>query len=106
MDDFDALLGALQPLLARYGLEQVEDDAWTGRPFGSRYATFAAGDRQVRIVYEGRDRWFVIEALQPRSAGSPAWTDLAEPLGVGDEARIARIAEVFGDALRRYLNDR
>jgi hypothetical protein len=76
---FDPILDALQPELAAGGFELVEA---RGHPeaFGSRYATFGDGARLVRLVWDGKERWFVLEGDDAShyrlSSGGPVWVDL------------------------------
>jgi len=71
-------------LLARgYAVEATQENP---ESFGSWYRDYVRGEKRVRLIWDGRDRWFVLQ-------GGKKWHDLA----------IKRPADLSGDALDEFL---
>jgi hypothetical protein len=103
---FDEVLAAIRPTLDAHGFAPVEAREH-GEAFGSRYAVFGDGRRMVRLVWDGHDQLFVLEA-EPRvgAAPVPMWLDLTlqrfDPQQA-DGRWVAEIIEDVRDALDGYL---
>jgi hypothetical protein len=71
-------------LLARgYAVERTQENP---ESFGSWYRDYVRGEQRVRLIWDGRDQWFVLQ-------GGKEWHDLA----------IRRPADLVGGALHEFL---
>lgn len=66
-----------------YAVESTQEDA---ESFGSWYCDYVRGEQRLRLIWDGRDQWFVLQ-------GGETWHDLA----------IKRPADLIGDALNDFL---
>ena len=77
---FDQILAALRPGLEAGRFTLLEAHAYP-EAFGSRHATFTDGRRFLRLVWDGKEQWFVLEGdAEPEfrpASGAPVWIDLA-----------------------------
>ena len=72
-------------LVARgYAVEATQDNP---ESFGSRYCDYIRGEQRVRLIWDGRDQWCVLQ-------GGKKWRDLA----------FKRPAELTGAALDEFLS--
>jgi hypothetical protein len=55
------------------GFELIEDVS-DPEAFGSRYATYSREAESIRLIWDGKDEWLV---LQRRSTSETAWNDIA-----------------------------
>jgi hypothetical protein len=75
-DVFDAIHRSVESLLRGRGFHVSEERAHP-RAFGSRHVVYSRGASLVRLTWDGKERWFVLEAsLKPDDSGRPAWLDL------------------------------
>jgi hypothetical protein len=71
-------------LVARgYAVERTQENP---ESFGSWYRDYVRGEQRVRLIWDGRDQWFVLQ-------GGKEWRDLA----------IKRPADLVGSALNDFL---
>lgn len=103
---FDEVLAAIRPTLDAHGLAPVEAREHP-EAFGSRYAVFGDGRRAVRLVWDGKEQWFLLEG-EPRlgEAPVPMWLDLTlqrfDPRRA-DARWVAEIIEDVRSALDEFL---
>ena len=108
---FEQIIDALQPKLSAQGftLRVAREHAQT---FGSRYMTFSDGTRFIRLVWDGREEWFVLEgddAPHDRpSSGAPVWVNLTLQhfkLGEADARWVAEVVENVTGAFRQFSGE-
>jgi hypothetical protein len=93
MQEIDSVFDQITQTLRSDGFRGVED-ARHPEAFGSRYAVFAGLGRYLRLVWDGRESWFL---LQEQAPGNPAeWSDIA----------VERVGSVFAppDVVRSLLS--
>lgn len=98
---FRLIMEVIRPTLIGQGFTLHEEREHT-EAFGSRYAIFVSGDEGIRLEWDGKERWFVLEHA-PDSVYSkhPPWIDL-QLARWGDELTredVCQIAEEFNNQL-------
>lgn len=102
---FDEILEALKPELTaqRFALVEAREHP---EAFGSRYATFSDGSRFLRLVWAGKERWFVLEgdaSPEYRSpSGEPVWIDLTLQRFDPARADVKWVSEVVEDVTAAF----
>ena len=73
---FEQILGAIEPPLSRGGFSKVEEETYP-EAFGSRYATFGNGKEFIRLTWDGKEGWFVLESNPANSVTFEyGWIDI------------------------------
>jgi len=73
---FERILEAIEPHLAQSGFSKVEVKSHP-ESFGSRYITFGDGKEFIRLVWDGKEEWFVLESIPASSATFlSGWADI------------------------------
>jgi hypothetical protein len=103
---FDQVLEAIRPVLNEHRLRAIDKEAHP-EAFGSRFATYGDTARHVRLVWDGKERWFVLEVDEaPGKTEWPAWVDLTLQRFDPAHATPKWVDEVIADvraALVEYL---
>lgn len=74
MEDVDSVFAKITETLRSDGFRGVEDVRHS-EAFGSRYAVFAGPGRDVRLVWDEKESWFLFQ--QRGSDNVAAWNDIA-----------------------------
>lgn len=101
---FDQILAHLRPALAARAFELL-DVRETPEPLESRSAIFSDGRRLVRLTWDGRERFFVLEGdAEPHlnGTGQPAWLDLTLQLFDPRRADETWVDEVARDVVEAF----
>ena len=103
---FEKILEALEPPLTQNGFFKVEEKSHP-EAFGSRYTTLGDGKEFIRLTWDGKEGWFVLESIPTSSVTfESGWADILlqffKPQRDGAEV-IAEIAEDMKAALCAYL---
>lgn len=102
---FERILQSIKPVLIKNGFAEVERK---GHPqvFGSCYITFKDNKEFIRLVWDGKEKWFVLECASIESL-TPAWLDILlqyfKP-NVDDADVVEEIAQDLKSALSVYLD--
>jgi hypothetical protein len=73
---FERIAEAIEPPLAQRGFSTVEEKSHP-ESFDSRYTTFGNGTEFIRLVWDGKEEWFVLESIPASSATfTSGWTDI------------------------------
>jgi hypothetical protein len=73
---FDRILEAIQPVLLAHRLHLIEQETHP-EAFGSRHIIYGDESLHVRLVWDGKERWFVLEVDEsPGRTKWPGWIDL------------------------------
>ena len=102
---FDKVLAAFEGDLRQHGFVVVEASEHP-ESFGSRAAIFSDGQRIVRLTWDGKEHWFVLEAdPNPRLnvGGKPVWIDLTLQRYDEGQADATRVSEVAEDVRAAFL---
>jgi hypothetical protein len=107
-DAFAQVLADLAPLFASRNF-RLREGAEHSQAFGSRYAVFEDPSCQIRLVWDGKEQWFVLEADEkPGQTEWPGWADITlqryDPR-TGTQAVVNEIAGDVRAALADYLGD-
>ena len=107
-DAFGQLLAVLAPLFATHNF-RLRESAEHPQSFGSRYAVFEDANCQIRLVWDGKEQWFVLEVDEmPGQTEWPDWADITlqryDPR-TGTQAVVNEIAADVRTALADYLGD-
>ena len=103
---FEQILEAVEPPLTRSGFSKVEEESHP-EAFGSRYATFGNGKEFIRLAWDEKEGWFVLESIPASSVTfESGWADIMlqffKPQRDGAET-VAGIAQNLKLALCAYL---
>jgi hypothetical protein len=103
---FEQILGAVEPPLTRSGFSKIDEKSHP-EAFGSRYITFGDGREFIRLTWDGKEGWFVLESIPASSvAFESGWADILlqffNPRQDGAEV-VAEIAQDIKVALCAYL---
>lgn len=103
---FDELDRGLGQLLQAAGLVRGET-ASHPEAFGSRYSVYVGPHFSLRLTWDGKEGWFVLECDRLPGAASPGpWVDLSlqryDPAR-GDERRVAELREDIHAAARSFI---
>jgi hypothetical protein len=100
---FDALAAVVATVVTGHGFHEETDEEHP-QAFGSRARTWRSGRELIRMTWDGKDQFFVVEASdEPDVSGRPVWVDVDlrrwEP-GFRDDIVTrelrARLIEYFG----------
>lgn len=73
---FERILQAIKPVLVENGFSEVENKS-RPKAFGSRFATFGDGKEFIRLTWDGKEGWFVLESIPASSVTFEwGWTDI------------------------------
>ena len=103
---FDQVLAAFERDRTEHGFVLVEAREHP-ESFGSRYAVFSDGHRMVRLIWDGKESWFVLEAdPEPHRnpGGKPAWIDLTLQRYDERRADATWVSEVAEDVRAAFLD--
>jgi hypothetical protein len=102
---FEKILQSIKPILIEGGFWEVERKSHP-EAFGSCYITFKDEKEFIRLVWDGKEGWFVIESM-PIDSITPGWVDILlqffKPNIDGSDV-IEEIAEGMKMALSNYLD--
>lgn len=103
---FHRILELIRPLLITHGFSEKDHTANPGA-FGSRYITFADDQEFIRLTWDGKERWYVLESvpLSPTIFES-GWADILLQFFKPEQESIKVIEEIAQDmklALTDYL---
>jgi hypothetical protein len=103
---FDRVLEAIQPVFLAHGLHLIEEERHP-EAFGSRHTTYGDESLHVRLVWDGKEQWFVLEVDEsPGRTAWPGWIDLTLQRFDPQQATSKWVDEVIEDvraALVDYL---
>jgi hypothetical protein len=100
---FGQTLLSLTPVLEAAGFV-VSDERYDDASFGSRYTTFDRGDQEIRLMWDGKESWLVLEARPLSHRQFPhGWVDLALHKATSDGPQLLEVTEEMIQALNRYL---
>ena len=89
-DDAAIKLGrALEPQGFRVSERMPPPDS-----FGNRLLGYSRGSQAVRLVWDGRERWFLLQQASAALNGEPSWTDLVWECYDPQSDPSARAAEI------------
>ena len=73
---FEQILKAIESPLAWAGFSRVEGNSHS-EAFGSLYTTFGNGKEFIRLTWDGKERWFVLESIPANSVKFEyGWVDI------------------------------
>jgi hypothetical protein len=73
---FRQILEAIELPLRRSGFSKVEEKSHP-ESFGSRYITFGDGEEFIRLTWDGKQEWFVLESIPASSVTfETGWADI------------------------------
>ena len=75
------------------------EDVYDEQAFGSRWAHYSRGDESVRLIWDGKEEWLLIEN---RNENEQAWKELCIER-VGRETASAANIAVLRASLKRQL---
>ena len=59
---FERITETIEPPLTQSGFSQVEEKNYP-ESFGNRHITFGNGKEFIRLVWDGKEQWFVVESI-------------------------------------------
>ena len=101
---FEQILHSIKPILIKSGFSEIERKSHP-EAFGSCYITFSDEREFIRLVWDGKEGWFVIESM-PVSSLTPGWIDILLQFfkpNTDDSSVTEEIAEDMKIALSNYL---
>jgi hypothetical protein len=103
---FERIAETIVPPLAQRGFSNVEEKIHP-ESFGSRHTAFGNGKEFIRLVWDGKEGWFVLESIPTSSATfTSGWADILlqffKPERDGAEV-VEEIAQDMKAALCGYL---
>ena len=103
---FEQILEAIGHSLAQSGFSKVEERSHP-EAFGSRYTTFGDGKEFIRLTWDGKEGWFVLESIPTSSVTfESGWADILlqffKPQQDGASV-VTEIAQDMREALCAYL---
>jgi len=97
----------LQPILVFHGFSKSEDE-YHPETFGSRFITFDGLKEKIRIIWDGKEQFFVIETIPIDSITYlSGWADIVLRFFRTEDATDERVSEIVSEmsmALSDYLN--
>jgi hypothetical protein len=103
---FERIRDTIQPILLENGFTEVEEKYYP-ETFGSCYIMFQKGKQHIRLTWDGKEHWFVLEHIPALSmAFVSGWVDILlqpfKPEQNGTET-VDEITEGLKIALLDYL---
>ena len=103
---FVQILEAIEPPLSQSGFSKVEEKSHPESP-GSHYITFEDGKEFIRLTWDGKEEWFVLEFIPASSVTfESGWADILlqffKPKQDGAKV-VEEIAQDMKEALCNYL---
>ena len=103
---FEQILGAIESPLTQRGFSKVEEKSHP-EAFDSHYTTFGDGKEFIRLTWDGKEGWFVLESIPASSVTfETGWADILlqffKPRQDGSKV-VAEIAQDMKAALCAYL---
>ena len=103
---FERILEAIKPTLIEKGFSEVERRSHP-QAFGSHFVTFGDGKEFIRLTWNGKDQWFVLESIPATSMTfESGWVDILlqffKPQSDGEDV-VEDIAEDMKVWLSGYL---
>ncbi len=103
---FSQIAVAINPILSKSGFIQ-DKKASHSVAFGRKYISYSYEAERIRLVWDVRERWFILEHLSSETKPySLSWSDLGIEKFDPDEADQTRVNEIvanFSNALSKYL---
>ncbi len=103
---FEQILEAIEPPLTQSGFSKVEEKSHP-EAFGSRYTTFGDGKEFIRLTWDGKEGWFVLESVPTSSVTfESGWADILLQFFKSRQDGADVVAEIAQDmkaALCAYL---
>ena len=102
MRSVESTFDSVRDVLERVGFQLVEN-ASHPEAFGSRYAVFQDNRRRLRLIWDGKEEWFVLDEQSGESAGSQAWQEVIT-VRVGRSGITPSSLEILMEAVKRQVS--
>ena len=104
---FESICVVIEPMLVADGFIKIEENKDPDY-FGSQYITFEDNRERIRITWDGKEQWFVMETIPLNSPTcSSGWADILLQFFRPQEATEKTVKEIVADmsaSLSAYLN--
>ena len=105
-DAYTTVIASLRPILETAGFRETAS-RYDEAAFGGRHTTFDRGDQEIRLAWDGKESWFVLDARPESHRRFPhGWVDLTRQRFdrvKADTQWVSEIVEDLTDALHAYL---
>ena len=105
---YKKILSLVEPCLREHGVLVLEEMSHP-QSFGSRCTVFGNGLEGIRLIWDGKESWFVLEQIPENSHTVPhGWADISSTIPnlhhEGEDA-VEEIAMEFNKQLSAYFGD-
>ena len=106
---YEKVLSSVEPHLRSTGYSLLEDMK-PPQTFGSRCTTFGNGSERIRLIWDGKESWFLLERVSETAEDMiRGWEEIKlvdiDPRHEGEDA-VNKIAKDFEERISVYLAER